>query len=295
MLSTLPAPVMTHIHVAEALGIPLHIMFPQPWYYGTKAFPHPMSGLPIEDGKVANYNSYEKFDVFSSATFYAPINRWRRTVLELPEVQYGHHSAVTKSRIPFSAMWSPSFVPKPDDWPEQCRVVGTFVIDQKSSTAFDESEFAELSEWLASGPPPIFLGFGSMVIEDTNSLAEMIKNAVVQADCRMVIQSSWSQIDVSGEPNCFPVGPCPHDWLLPKMSAVIHHGGAGTTAAGLRFGLPTFIVPFFGDQYLWGEMVKRAGGKWYICEKRHLRETYIVFLAYFYTTTCSGPSTMSNR
>jgi hypothetical protein len=55
------------------------------------------------------------------------------------------------------------------------------------------------------------------------------------------------------------VGPCPHDWLLPKCSAVVHHGGAGTTAAGLRFGLPTLVCPFFGDQFMWGEMVRRAG------------------------------------
>lgn len=108
---------MTHIHVAEALGIPLHIMFPQPWYYGTTAFPHPMSGMPIVDGKPGNYSSYEKFDMISSATFYAPHNRWRRKTLELPEVTFGIAFAIRKSRIPFSAMWSPSLVPKPKDWP----------------------------------------------------------------------------------------------------------------------------------------------------------------------------------
>ena len=250
---------MTHIHVAEALGVPLHIMFPQPWYYGTKAFPHPMSGLPIVDGKIENYNSYEKFDRIMSAGFYVDLNRWRRKTLELPEVQYGLSNAITRSQIPFSAMWSPSFVPKPADWPKQCKVVGTFVTDQKSSPAFDVSEFAELSEWLAAGPSPIFLGFGSMVIEDTKRLAEMIKSTVEGADCRMVVQSSWSKIDVSGEPRCMNVGPCPHDWLLPQTCAVVHHGGAGTTAAGLRFGLPTLVCPFFGDQFLWGAMVYRAG------------------------------------
>lgn len=151
-----------------------------------KAFPHPMSGLPIEDDKVANYNSYEKFGMISSAGFYAPLNRWRRRVLELPEIKYVIHNAITKSHIPYSAMWSPSFVPKPDDWPEQCRVVGTFFIDQKNAAAFDESEFAELSQWLSAGPPPVFLGFGSMVIEDTKSLAKIIKQAVGNAGCRMV-------------------------------------------------------------------------------------------------------------
>ena len=252
-------PVMGHIHVCEALGIPLHIMFPQPWYYGTKEFPHPMSGMPCEQGKQWNFASYEAFEIISHSSFTVGLNLWRRKTLELPEVRLGLATAITKSQVPFSAMWSPSFVPRPEDWPKQCQVVGTFVLDRQGSDEFDESEFQEFIEWITEGQPPIFLGFGSMVIKDTNRLAEMIKRAVVQADCRMVVQSGWSKIDVSGEPRCINIGPCPHDWLLPQTTAVIHHGGAGTTAAGLRHGLPTLVCPFFGDQFLWGEMVRRAG------------------------------------
>lgn len=111
---------MNHIHVAEALGVPLHIMFPQPWYYGTKAYPHPCSGLPILDGKSENFNSYEKFDLVTNASFFSALKRWRRKTLELPEVQlYEIATAITKSQIPFSAMWSLSLNPKPSDWPEQ--------------------------------------------------------------------------------------------------------------------------------------------------------------------------------
>ena len=251
-----------HIDVAEALGIPLHIMFPQPWYYGTKAFPHPMSGLPYIEGRRRNYYSYENFDIIAVGTFSSAINVWRRKTLELPEVTLGLSRAITSSKIPFSAMWSPAFVPKPDDWPEQVRVVGTFVPKPRKENEkkfFDPSDFAELSEWIAAGSPPFFLGFGSMVIKDTDGLAAMIKKAVIQADCRMIVQSSWSNIDVSGEPRCMNVGPCPHDWLLPQTRGVIHHGGAGTTAAGLRHGLPTLVCPFFADQFMWAEMVRRAG------------------------------------
>ena len=67
-------------------------------------------------------------------------------------------------------------------------------------------------------------------------------------------QSSWSALNgLSSEPQTrvFGLGPCPHDWLMPQMAAVVHHGGAGTVAAGLRFGKPTFVVPFFGDQHFW--------------------------------------------
>jgi len=255
-------PTMGHIHVCEALGIPLHIMFPQPWYYGTTDYPHPMSGLPYIEGRKRNYASYAQFDVISVGGFMRSINCWRRKTLELPEVTLGLSTAITSSKIPFSAMWSPAFVPKPKDWPEQCRVVGTFVLQPKKKSVdavFDTYEFSDVSEWIAAGPPPFFLGFGSMVIKDTNTISEMIKKAVIRADCRIIVQSSWSKIDVSGEPRCFEVGPCPHDWLLPQTRGVIHHGGAGTTAAGLRHGLPTLVVPFFADQHMWAAMVQRAG------------------------------------
>jgi len=220
-----------------------------------------MAGLSYIEGGRFNAQSYDAFEKLTMTTFGHTINIWRRKKLELPEIRghAGFSTSIVDSRIPFSAMWSPAFVPKPKDWPEQCRVVGTFVVDQQNSSSFDESEFAELTEWLNAGPPPIFLGFGSMVIGDTTKLAAIIKRAVVKADCRMVVQSSWSKLDVSGEPRCISVGPCPHDWLLPQMCAVVHHGGAGTTAAGLRYGLPTFICPFFADQFLWGEMTRRAG------------------------------------
>ena len=253
-------PVMGHIHVCEALGIPLHIMFPQPWYYGTEAFPHPMAGLDYVEGRKRNMKSYEAFEVISNTTFGHVINVWRRTTLDLPRIQAttGFSSAIIDSHVPFSAMWSPNFVPKPADWPEQCRVVGTFTVNQAGSS-FDTTPFSDLVEWLAAGLPPVFIGYGSMVIEDTKSLAQIIQAAAVKADCRIVVQSSWSDFDVSSEPRCFNVGPCPHDWLMPQMCAVVHHGGAGTTAAGLRYGLPTLVCPFFGDQFMWGEMVRRAG------------------------------------
>ena len=261
---------MGHIHVCEALGIPLHIMFPQPWYYSTRAFPHPMSGLSYnKDDSMLNEKSYDAFEMLLSTSFGRRINTWRRQVLELDEVRgnNGIARAIVQSKVPFSAMWSPSFVPKPKDWPSQCQVVGTFSVKKAQgfgqNQKFDTEPFAELIKWLGQNPDPtqkpVFIGFGSMVIEDTASLATIIKEAAVKADCRIVVQSSWSNFDVNSEPRCTNVGPCPHDWLLPQMCSVIHHGGAGTTAAGLRHGLPTFVCPFFADQHMWGAMVHRAG------------------------------------
>jgi sterol 3beta-glucosyltransferase len=194
-------------------------------------------------------------------SFNGEINSWRVRKLGLPYL-YGlaqsSTNLVTAAKLPFSAMWSASFVPKPKDWPDQCQVVGAFFVEQK--TNFDAKPFEEFTMWLNNGPKPIFIGFGSMVIKEPQKLEKIIKEAARKANVRVVVQSGWSKLDVEDESGlCHNVGPCPHDWLLPLCCAVIHHGGAGTTAAGLRLGLPTFVCPFFGDQFMWGWFVSLAG------------------------------------
>lgn len=249
-----------HIHVAEALGAPLHIMFPQPWYYATSDFPHPMAGLSYVQGGRGNAESYSAFELINVAAFGSSINAWRRNTLQLHQLMFGGGIAkvVTDSKIPFSAMWSPSFVPKPKDWPEQCRVVGTFTQDKNKPLTVDEDEFKTFLDWYNQGDKPIFIGFGSMIIKDPEKLSKIIMEAARKEQVRVVVQSNWTKLDTSSEPLCCDIGGCPHDWLLPKCCAVIHHGGAGTTASGLRYGLPTFVCPFFADQFLWGHMVHRA-------------------------------------
>lgn len=295
-------PTMGHIHVAEALGVPLHIMFPQPWFYPTKDFPHPMAGLSFADKgssqqAMLNRSSYTGWELIQFQAFKSTINEWRRKSLHIPVIQGNlMRNAIPDARIPFTAMWSPSFVPKPEDWPSQCRVVGTFNFKERSldgddgeviKVSFDPiaAGFQDLTNWFDNGgPKPVFIGFGSMVIEDPERLVEIIKAAAIQVGCRIVVQSGWTDLDISDCPNaedldidlgftgplCHNVGRCPHDWLLPKCSAVIHHGGAGTTAAGLTHGLPTLVCPFFADQFMWSEMVARRKVGPKPCPVKHL-------------------------
>ncbi|CAB9509551.1 Sterol 3-beta-glucosyltransferase [Seminavis robusta] len=255
-------PTTGHIHVAEALGAPLHIMFPQPWFYGTTEFPHPMAGLKYLKGGIGNMESYRTFEILTVSAFGPAINSWRQNTLQLKRLNFlgGISAAIVDSKIPFSAMWSPSFVPKPADWPEQCRVVGTFTANKKKPLTVGDSHYPEFMEWYnqRENDKPIFIGFGSMVIKDTKNLSTMIMDAAKKVQVRVVVQSNWSKLETSEEPLCFDIGGCPHDWLLPKCCAVIHHGGAGTTAAGLKFALPTFVCPFFADQFMWAHMVHRA-------------------------------------
>lgn len=117
-------------------------------------------------------------------------------------------------------------------------------------------------EFLESGPTPIYIGFGSIVVDDPIALTQLILDAVEISGVRAIISKGWGSVgggdDISDD--VYFIGNCPHDWLFQRVSAVVHHGGAGTTAAGIAAGRPTVVVPFFGDQPFWGQMIARAGG-----------------------------------
>ncbi|GMF56802.1 unnamed protein product [Phytophthora fragariaefolia] len=250
-----------HIHVAERLGVPLHIMFPQPWV-PTMAFPHPLANMPYTDElKKANYLSYKMVDLLMWQGTEGLINEFRTKVLKLRKIRNGDggRDLLLDLHIPHAFMWSPELVPKPADWGHIYDVIGTVTLRGGPSSSYTPSP--ELEAFLGSDGGPIFVGFGSMVLADPMATTKMIVQAAQQANVRVLIQSSWSDMagDLDIPDNVFFIGNCPHDWLMPRVCAVVHHGGAGTTAAGLLAGKPTFIVPFFGDQPFWGHAVVKAG------------------------------------
>lgn len=106
---------------------------------------------------------------------------------------------------------------------------------------------ADLVDFIHRGPKPIYIGFGSIVVEDPQQFTTTILEAVRQAGVRAVISRGWNSLDGNSSPDIFYLDECPHEWLFQHVSAVVHHGGAGTTACGLRYGRPTVIVPFFGE------------------------------------------------
>jgi hypothetical protein len=120
----------------------------------------------------------------------------------------------------------------------------------------------DLVKFLQDGPPPIYVGFGSIVVDNPTKLTKIVFEAIVKTGQRALVNKGWGNIG-AGEAeipkNVFMVGSCPHDWLFKHVSCVVHHGGAGTTAAGLALGRPTIVIPFFGDQPFWGSIVYRAG------------------------------------
>ncbi len=255
-----------HSHCAEALGVPLHMFFPQPWT-PTKAFPHVFSSLPQSKGwSMDNYLSYFFVDQFLWMGTEGFVNDFREEVLELPMLRRGELGGhrLNTLRVPFCYMFSPSLVPKPKDWPTYTDVVGNFFAASKTSS-FEDADLASFLDEDRENPP-VFVGFGSMVIAEPEKLASTIAQAARRTNTRVLLQSSWSKLATSEDDNedggkklIYCLGNCPHDWLFPQMAAVVHHGGAGTVAAGLRAGKPTLVCPFFGDQHFWGEVVSRAG------------------------------------
>lgn len=110
----------------------------------------------------------------------------------------------------------------------------------------------QLRQFLAAGPPPVYIGFGSIVIDEPSTLTSIIVNAATTTGVRAVVSRGWSKLGlIDGREiksdKIFLLDDCPHEWLFQQVAVVVHHGGAGTTACGLRFGVPTTVVPFFGE------------------------------------------------
>ncbi|KAJ7182617.1 hypothetical protein C8R43DRAFT_1228972 [Mycena crocata] len=248
-------PSFAHVHCAQALGIPVHLMFTMPWS-STRAFPHPLANLKYSstDPIIANYISYGIVEFLTWQGLGDVINKWRYSIdLEPVPISEGPSLAETL-KVPFTYCWSPALVPKPADWASHIDICGFFFRDPPNYTPPPD-----LDAFLRAGPPPIYIGFGSIVIDDPQGMSAILIKAVQTNGVRAIISRGWSKLDGPPLPNIFYLGDCPHEWLFQHVQAVIHHGGAGTTACGLLNGRPTTIVPFFGDQPFWGNMVAAAG------------------------------------
>ena len=252
-------PSFAHFHCAERLGIPLHLMFTFP-YTPTQAFPHPLANIKqsnVEAG-YTNFMSYPLVELMTWQGLGDLVNRFRTNTLGLEEVStLWAPGQLFRLKVPYTYLWSPGLLPKPEDWGPEITIAGYVFLDLASSYKPPES----LANFLNAGEPPIYIGFGSISgIDDPQAFTNMIFEAVRLAGVRAVVSKGWGGVGSEHAPDSvYMMDNVPHDWLFPHVNAVVHHGGAGTTAAGLKFGKPTLIVPFFGDQPFWAQIVARSG------------------------------------
>lgn len=220
----------------------------------TRAYPAPC--FPEMPGGRFGYNllSHHLF----MAIFWQSMGRlmWKtqkKMGLPLPDRQASRH-AWRNGLICYA--YSPTLIPPPRELPANHHVTGFCFLDESPTW----QPPADLADFLAAGPPPVYVGFGSMRSRRPEATAELVMAALRQAGQRGVLLKGWGGMQPSDVPDTILlVDAVPHDWLFPRMRALVHHGGAGTTAAGLRAGMPAVIIPYFADQPFWARTCYHAG------------------------------------
>lgn len=242
--------------LAEKLHIPLMQAYIFP-FTPTRAFPGPL--FPQSLGRLGGGFNLLSHQLVRQAIWQgirAGDNAMRKQVLGLPTAPFlGSYGSPILRRYPTLYGFSPAVIPPPADW-KNVEVTGYWFLD----SAPDWIPPPALSDFLKAGPPPVYIGFGSMGNRDPEATADLVLKALEQTGQRAVMQSGWSGLRKENLPsNVFLTDSVPHSWLFPQMAAVVHHGGAGTTAAGLRAGVPSVVIPFFADQPYWGQTVANLG------------------------------------
>ena len=242
--------------ITQEIDIPSIGTFLVP-YLRTGAFPNPAfcSGRRSLSAR-GNLLTYDLFNEAIWQLYRGSMNRQRKGFGLSALPRFGVANRMLRHHYPFLCAYSPSVIPTPSDWTQDIHVTGYWFLD--APTAWEPQ--AELQAFLDAGPAPVYVGFGSMNVRDPVAMARLIVEALRQTGQRGIVQSDSadiSQVEVPEE--VFVLSDAPHAWLFPKMAALVHHGGAGTTAAGLRAGVPTVVVPTYGDQFFWGQRISALG------------------------------------
>ncbi len=243
-------------HVAEKLGIPFFPTDVVPTW-PTGAFTSPLLPFELRLGGAVNWLSHAGLTQAVWQLLRPILNKARREVLALPPSPFlGPFRSYDRDRRPMLHGYSPLVLPRDPGWPAWHHITGYWTVD--SQDIWEPP--ADLAAFLDSGPPPVYVGFGSMTSRDPAYVTAAVLAALQQTGQRGLLMTGWDGIGAADLPDdVFLIESAPHDWLFPRMAAVVHHGGAGTTAAGLRAGVPSVLVPFNGDQFFWGRCVGRLG------------------------------------
>ncbi|MCX6047210.1 MAG: glycosyltransferase [Chloroflexi bacterium] len=240
-------------HIAEKLDVPGLLALALPAYSPTGAFANPALGGG-NYGSFLNKLSYDLFLKVALLPYRRMINRWRKERLGL--APFTDERMQRGQPVPKLYAYSEHVVPSPADWDAATFVTGYWFLEREE----EWQPPADLGAFLEKGAPPVYVGFGSMAGQDAPRTTQIVINAVQATGQRAILASGYGGLRPAAlADTMYTIDAVPHAWLFPHCAAVVHHGGAGTTAAGLRAGKPTVICPFFGDQPFWGKRVLALG------------------------------------
>lgn len=239
--------------LAEKLSIP-HITAAVIPMMRTGSFP--MVAFPTWPAFLPGYNAltYRIAEQIVWSGFRKAVNQWRREALGLADRPFlGNFGQL--SRTPTLLGFSEAVVPRPSDWGRNVHYTGYWLPEEPEWTPP-----TPLVEFLEAGPPPIFVGFGSMTVRDPQQVTQVILEAILRSKQRAVLQAGWAGLGQGAMPESVHLlDYAPYGWLFPRMAAVVHHGGSGTTGFGLRAGVPSILTPFLFDQFYWGRRIQALG------------------------------------
>ncbi len=245
-------------HVAEkhhirALGV-YNVPITPTHTFQNPSFPAPPAWLPFK--RTYNWWSFRVANQLFIRMVKPIVNQCRREVLGLAALPDGFYQRLDIAPLPLVYGFSPNLLPPPDDWGDWLKISGHWFFDELPGW----NPPGQLLRFLDGGKPPVYVGFGSMVDEQIKQATPVVLNALKRLSLRGILLGGWGGLGAGDLPeSILRLDEVPHAWLFPQVAAVVHHGGAGTTATGLRFSKPTLVVPFFADQPFWGARVHALG------------------------------------
>jgi sterol 3beta-glucosyltransferase len=242
--------------LAHAKGIPDVSVQLFPIFAPTRLFPS--SAMPNLPPGVLSYFSHW---LITQVFWYVGNLGYHRLRPKPPEVSgmrlnwpFDRHQP---NPTPLLFAYSPTILPRPADWTASyIHIIGYLFLGTPASY----QPPAELTEFMMAGEPPVCITFGSMVNREAARVDQILRAALKQTGQRGIILSGWGGTRSDRwDDSLLYLDAAPHDWLFPRCRTIVHHGGAGTTAAGLRAGVPNIVVSHAGDQFFWGRRIAAIG------------------------------------